>query len=49
MEELAGLLLADTERGVRIDFPKSGVLALKAERLAPGSATLWFFLRPKML
>jgi phosphohistidine phosphatase len=49
MEELAGLLLADTERGVRMDFPKSGVLALKAERLAPGSATLWFFLRPKML
>jgi phosphohistidine phosphatase len=49
MEELATLLLTGTERGMKLDFPKSGVLALKAERLAPASATLWFFLRPKML
>ena len=49
MEELAALLLAGNGRGLKVDFPKSGVLALDADRLAPASATLWFFLRPKML
>jgi phosphohistidine phosphatase len=49
MEELAALLLAGSDRGLKVDFPKSGVLALDADRLAPGSATLRFFLRPKML
>ncbi len=49
LEELAALLLAGSDRGLKLDLPKSGVLALDADRLAPGSATLWFFLRPKML
>ncbi|HEU5171011.1 MAG TPA: histidine phosphatase family protein [Gemmatimonadales bacterium] len=49
IEELAALLLAGSARGVKIDFPKSGVLAVEADRLAPGSAALRFFLRPKML
>jgi phosphohistidine phosphatase len=49
LEELAALLLTGSDRGLRNDFPKSGVLALDADRLAPASATLWFFLRPKML
>jgi phosphohistidine phosphatase len=49
MEELAALLLTGSDRGLKVDLPKSGVLALKADRLAPASATLWFMLRPKML
>lgn len=49
LEELGALLLTGSDRGLRNDFPKSGVLALDADRLAPASATLWFFLRPKML
>jgi phosphohistidine phosphatase len=49
LEELAALLLTGSDRGLKVDFPKSGVLALDADRLAPTSATLWFFLRPKLL
>jgi phosphohistidine phosphatase len=49
LEELAALLLTGSDRGMKVDFPKSGVMALDADRLAPASATLWFFLRPKML
>jgi phosphohistidine phosphatase len=49
MEELAALLLTGSDRGMKLDFPKSGVLGLDADRLAPASATLRFLLRPKML
>jgi phosphohistidine phosphatase len=49
LEELAALLLTGSDRGLKLDFPKSGVLTFDADRLAPASATLWFFLRPKML
>jgi phosphohistidine phosphatase len=48
LEELAALLLTGSDRGLKVDLPKSGVMALDADRLAPASATLWFFLRPKM-
>lgn len=47
MEELASLLLTGTSDGLMIDFPKSGVMGLDADRIAPGSASLRFFLRPK--
>ncbi len=49
LEELAALLLTGSDRGMKVDLPKSGVLALDADRLAPASATLRFALRPKML
>jgi phosphohistidine phosphatase len=49
IEELAAMLVSGSDRGMKLDFPKSGVLAVKADRLAPAAATLWFFLRPKLL
>ena len=49
MEELAALLLTGATHGLRLDLPKSGVLALESDRIAPGKGTLRFFLRPKML
>jgi phosphohistidine phosphatase len=48
VEELAALLLAGSERGLRVDFPKSGVMAIDLERPAPHAGELRFFLRPKM-
>jgi phosphohistidine phosphatase len=48
MEELASLLLAGSVRHLRIDFPKSGVLALDLGALEPAAGELRFFLRPKM-
>jgi len=48
IEELGGILLAGTPEGVRIDFPKSGVLGIDLEALLPGSGELRFFLRPGM-
>ena len=44
--ELAALLLVG-DGHLDIDFAKSAVLGLHTERLAPGSATLDFFWRPK--
>lgn len=44
--ELASLLLAGDTR-LQIDFAKSAVLGLRAERITAGSATLEFFWRPK--
>ena len=49
MEELAALLLTGSDRGLKIDLPKSGVVAMDTPRLAPAAATLRFVLRPKML
>jgi phosphohistidine phosphatase len=49
IEEWGSLLLTGTPHGMRIDFPKSGVLAVDTDRITPGSATLRFFLRPKMV
>jgi phosphohistidine phosphatase len=49
MEELTALLLADSATGLRVDFPKSGVMGINLARLEPGAGELRFFLRPKML
>jgi phosphohistidine phosphatase len=49
MEELAALLLTDASDGLRIDYPKSGVMGIDLERPAPGAGELRFFLRPKMV
>lgn len=49
MEELTALLLTGTARGLAVDFPKSGVLAIEADRVGPRAGSLRFFLRPKML
>jgi phosphohistidine phosphatase len=48
MEELAALLLAGGSGGPSIDFPKSGVMGIDVEQLAPGAGVLRFFLRPGM-
>ena len=49
IEEWAALLLTGTSHGLRVDFPKSGVLAMQIDRIAPGTGTLRIFMRPKML
>ena len=48
IEELAALLLTGETAGLRIDYPKSGVMAIDLERPAAGAGELRFFLRPKM-
>lgn len=45
LAELAALLLTGREDGLAIDFPKSGVLGLAAERLAERAGTLRLFWR----
>ena len=49
MEELASLLLAGSTQHLRMDFPKSGVVAMDLAALEPGAGELRFFLRPKMV
>ena len=49
MEELVGLLLTGAAHGLAVDFPKSGVVAIDADRIGPRAGTLRFFLRPKMV
>lgn len=49
MEELAALLLTGSGTGVRIDYPKSGVMGIEVETPAAGVGTLRFLLRPKMV
>lgn len=49
MEELAALLLGGSADGLRLSFPKSGVMGIDLVDLAPGSGELRFFLRPKMV
>src|SRR5262245_20816846 len=48
IEELVGLLLTGAAHGLAVDFPKSGVMAIEAERIGPRAGRLRFFLRPKM-
>jgi len=48
IEALAGLLLVDIPRGIRMDFPTSGVMGIDLERLAQGAGELRFFVRPEM-
>jgi phosphohistidine phosphatase len=49
MEELAGMLLTGSGSGVRIDYPKSGVMEIEIDSVTAGAGTLRFFLRPKMV
>lgn len=49
IEELASLLLGGSSAALRIDFPKSGVMAIDVQGLAPGEGELRFFLRPKLI
>lgn len=49
MEDLASILLGGSTTSIRIDFPKSGVMGIDLEKLAPGAGELRFLLRPKML
>jgi phosphohistidine phosphatase len=49
IEELAALLLSGSSSTLRIDFPKSGLMGIELEKLAPGAGELRFFLRPKMV
>jgi phosphohistidine phosphatase len=49
IEELAALLLAGDPKGIAVDFPKSGVLGVEADRVQTRGGALRFFLRPKML
>jgi phosphohistidine phosphatase len=48
IEELAAILLGGSASGVRVDFPKSGVMGIDLPELAAGAGELQFFLRPKM-
>ena len=48
MEELAALLLAGSVSGLRIAFPKSGVMGIDLDRVEAGAGELRFFLRPSM-
>jgi len=49
MEDLAAILLTDSSAGLRIDFPKSGVMGIDVERPAAGEGELRFLIGPKML
>jgi phosphohistidine phosphatase len=49
IEELAALLLTGQPTGLRMDYPKSGVMGIDLEKPALGAGELRFFLRPKMI
>jgi phosphohistidine phosphatase len=49
LEDLASLLLSGAPARTAVDFPKSGVMGIEAERMEGGAGTLRFFLRPKQL
>jgi phosphohistidine phosphatase len=49
IEELSALLLTWSDTGVRIDYPKSGVLGIETEKPAAGMGELTLFLRPKLV
>ena len=46
MSQLAGLLLVGQPAGLNVDFPKSGIMGIDADRLDPGAGVLRFFWRP---
>ena len=48
IEELAAILLTGEPAGLRVDYPKSGVMGIDLEKIGPGVGALRFFLRPKM-
>ena len=47
--ELASLLLTGSPTRLNLDFPKSGVMAIRTASLAPASGQLQFFLAPESL
>jgi len=47
LSELASLLLSGSPSLLSIRFPKSGVLGIRAEVMAPGAGQLVFFLTPR--
>ena len=49
IEELAAMLLTGEASGLRMDYPKSGVMGIDVEKVGPGAGELRFFLRPKMV
>jgi phosphohistidine phosphatase len=49
IEELAALLLTGEPAGLRMDYPKSGVMGIDLERPAAGAGELRFFVRSKMV
>ncbi len=49
LSELASLLLTGDPRRLATDLPKSGVLGIETAALEPGTGTLRFFQRPKLL
>jgi phosphohistidine phosphatase len=49
MEELAAILLGGSASALRMDFPKSGVMGIDLDVLAPGAGELRFFVRPRMV
>jgi phosphohistidine phosphatase SixA len=46
MSALAAELLVGSASGIRIDFPKSGVLGIETDGFEPGEGTLRFFWTP---
>lgn len=46
MSQLAAMLVAGQATGLPVDFPKSGILGIHADRLEAGAGTLWLFWRP---
>lgn len=46
MSQLAELLLTGQPAGLKMDFPKSGIMGIEVDRLEPGAGALQFFWRP---
>ena len=46
MSDLAAQLLTGSSSGVRIDFPKSGVMGIEMDTMQPAGGTLRFFVVP---
>jgi phosphohistidine phosphatase len=49
IEDLASIILSGAPARVPLDFPKSGVMGIEAEKLEGSAGTLRFFLRPKQM
>jgi len=49
LSNLASQILTGEPHRLSIDFPKSGVIGLETDAIAPGSGMLRFFVRPKLV
>jgi phosphohistidine phosphatase SixA len=47
--ELASLLLTGSPTRLAVDYPKSGIIAIRTPAVAPSSGQLAFFLTPRAL